>query len=29
VGYGPPAPGVVPWPASPATRVVAPRPVMH
>jgi putative transposase len=29
LGYRPPAPEVVLWPASPATRAVAPRPVMH
>ena len=29
LGYRPPAPEVVPWPTSPATRAVAPRPVMH
>ena len=29
LGYRPPAPEAVPWPTSPATRAVAPRPVMH
>ena len=29
LGYRPPAPEVVLWPTSPATRTVAPRPVMH
>jgi putative transposase len=29
LGYRPPAPEVVLWPTSPATRAVAPRPVMH
>ena len=29
LGYRPPAPEVVLWPSSPATRAVAPRPVMH
>ena len=29
LGYRPPAPEVVLWPASSAIRIVAPRPVMH
>ena len=29
LGYRPPAPEVVLWPASPATRTMAPKPVMH
>jgi transposase InsO family protein len=29
LGYRPPAPEVAPWPATPATRAVAPKPVMH
>jgi len=29
LGYRPPAPEVVPWPARPTTRAVAPKPVMH
>jgi transposase InsO family protein len=29
LGYRPPAPEVVLWPASPATRAVASKPVMH
>ncbi len=29
LGYKPPAPEVVPWPALPAIRAVAPKPVMH
>ncbi len=29
LGYRPPAPEVVPWPAPPAARGVAPKPVMH
>jgi transposase InsO family protein len=29
LGYRPPAPEVVPWPAPPATRAMAPKPVMH
>ena len=29
LGYRPPAPEVVLWPSSPATRAVAPKPVMH
>ena len=29
LGYRPPAPEVVLWPVRPATRTVAPKPVMH
>ena len=29
LGYRPPAPEVVPWPAPPATRAMAPKPVIH
>ena len=29
LGYRPPAPEVVPWPARPTTRTMAPKPVMH
>jgi transposase InsO family protein len=29
LGHRPPAPGVALWPATPATRAVAPKPVMH
>ncbi len=29
LGYRPPAPGVVLWPASPVSQAVAPKPVMH
>ena len=29
LGYRPPAPEVVPWPAPPATQAVAPKPLMH
>jgi putative transposase len=29
LGYRPPAPEVVLWPTSPATRAMVPRPVMH
>ncbi|MBA3416976.1 MAG: transposase, partial [Chloroflexia bacterium] len=29
LGYRPPAPEVALWPATPATRAVAPKPVMH